>query len=230
VASVQHSVLEALESARNYNAWLASLALPHLGDDPLEVGSGRGTYTALWLGTGIERFTATEIDPELVAHLRDRFSDDDRVTVAELDLLDAPPANHSAVVALNVLEHIADDVAGLRSASRLVRPGGAVILVVPAFSLAMSRFDRDIGHYRRYTAKTLRSAFSEAGLTVEELRYMNAPGLLAWTVGMRLLRMTPREGSVLRVWDSVVVPPTRALERRWRPPFGQSLFAVGRTA
>jgi SAM-dependent methyltransferase len=230
VASVQHSVLEALEGARNYNGWLASLARPYLGDDPLEIGSGRGTYLALWLEPGIERFTATEIDAELVAHLRDRFSDDDRVTVAELDLLDAPRANHSAVVALNVLEHIADDVAGLRGASRLVRPGGAVILVVPAFSLAMSRFDRDIGHYRRYTAKTLRQAFSDAGLAVEDLRYVNAPGLLAWTVGMRLLRMAPREGSVLRVWDSVVVPPTRALERRWRPPFGQSLFAVGRTA
>ena len=230
MASVQHSVLEALESARNYNGWLASLALPYLGDDPLEIGSGRGTYAALWLESGLERFTATEVDTELVAHLRERFSDDPRVTVAELDLLDAPGANHSTVVAFNVLEHIADDVAGLRSASLLVRPGGAVVLVVPAFSVAMSRFDRDIGHYRRYTAKTMRTAFADAGLTVEELRYLNAPGLLAWITGMRLLRMAPREGFVLRAWDRVVVPPTRALERRWRPPFGQSLLAVGRTA
>ena len=133
-------------------------------------------------------------------------------------------------MALNVLEHIADDVAGLRGASRLVRPGGAVVLVVPAFSVAMSRFDREIGHYRRYTERTLRRALEDAGLAVAELRYLNAPGLLAWIAGMRLLRMAPREGVVLRAWDRVVVPPTRALERRWRPPFGQSLLAVGRTA
>ncbi len=38
--ALQHRVLEALESARNYNAWIASLALPYLGDDPIEVGSG----------------------------------------------------------------------------------------------------------------------------------------------------------------------------------------------
>jgi hypothetical protein len=115
VASVQHSVLEALEGARNYNGWLASLARPYLGDDPLEIGSGRGTYVALWLEAGIERFTATEIDAELVKHPRDHCT-------------------------------------------------------------------------------------------------------------------ASREGHVPRAWFSVIVPPAQERRRRWRPPFGQSLFAVGRTA
>ena len=111
-----------------------------------------------------------------------------------------------------------------------MRPGGAVVVFVPAFPFAMSRFDRAIGHYRRYTVESARKAFTAAGMALEDVRYVNAPGLLAWTIGMRLLRMTPREGLVLRSWDRAVVPAARRLEKRWRPPFGQSVLAVGRSA
>jgi len=229
VSSLQHSVLEALEGAENHNAWVAALVLPHLGDDPIEIGSGTGTNAALLLEQGLPRLTVSETDAELVERLHTRFAGDARVSVRELDLLDAPPAEHSALVALNVLEHIEDDVAALRAATRLLRPGGAVVVFVPAFPFAMSRFDRAIGHYRRYTKKSAGATLATAGLAVHELRYVNAPGLAAWTVGMRLLGMSPREGVVLRSWDRAVVPVARRLEERVHPPFGQSLFAVGRT-
>jgi hypothetical protein len=105
-----------------------------------------------------------------------------------------------------------------------------VVVFVPAFPFAMSDFDRAIGHYRRYTKDAARRAFADAGLVVEELRYVNVPGLAAWTVGMRLLRMRPRDGLVLRGWDRAVVPVARRVENRVSPPFGQSLLAVSRTA
>jgi SAM-dependent methyltransferase len=228
--SIQLIALEALTEAKNYNAWVASLVAPYLGDHPIEIGSGIGTYGDLWLDAGLPRLTVSDVEPVMVDRLRGRYADDSRVTVLELDLLEAPPAQHSAVVALNVLEHIEDDVAGLRAAARLLHPGGAVVVFVPAFQFAMSRFDRAVGHYRRYTADSLRTTYEEAGLAPENIHYVNAPGLLAWTIGMRLLRMTPGEGVVLRSWDRTVVPAARRIEARWHPPFGQSLLAVGRTA
>lgn len=227
---VQHRVLETLEAARNYNAWIASLALPYLGSDPVEVGSGTGTLASLWLEAGLPRITVSEVDEEMLTRLRRRFDGDARVVVEEIDLEDAPAASHSAVVGLNVIEHVADDVGGLRAAARLVRPGGAVLMFVPAFPFAMSDFDRSIGHHRRYTAETMRRALVDAGLQIEIVRYVNAPGLVAWVVGMRLLGLSPHDGLVLRAWDRVVVPLARALEQRRPPPFGQSLLAVGRTA
>ena len=57
----QHRVLESLASAQNYIAWLASLARPYLGDDPLEVGAGAGDYAAAWLAGGLQRITLSEI-------------------------------------------------------------------------------------------------------------------------------------------------------------------------
>ena len=226
---LQHSVLEALEGARNYNAWVASLVAPYLGDDPIEIGSGTGTYAELWLDGGVSRLTVSDLDPVLLERLRERFAGDPRVSVSEVDLIAAPDARHSAVVALNVLEHIEHDVAALSAAARLVRPGGAVVMFVPAFGFAMSRFDRSIGHFRRYTVETLGNAMRDAGLRVDNVRYVNAPGLIAWTVGMRILRMEPREGIVLQGRDRVVIPATRRVEARWRPPFGQSVLAVARS-
>jgi SAM-dependent methyltransferase len=225
---LQHRVLESLASARNYIAWLSSLARPHLGDNPIEVGSGTGDYAATWLADGLERLTVTEADPQLLAVLRSRFAVDDRVTVRQLDLTAAPEGDHSALVAFNVLEHIEADVDALRGAKALVRPGGAIVLFVPAFEFAMSRFDRAIGHYRRYTKSTLGSAFGGAGIPVEQLHYVNAPGLLAWLVGMKWLRQHPREGLALTTWDRLVVPAARRMESLRAPPFGQSLFAIGR--
>jgi SAM-dependent methyltransferase len=227
-AGLQLRVLESLESARNYNAWTSGLALPYLGDDPVEIGSGLGGNAALWLRGGVPCITVSDVEPAALEHLRERFGGDPRVEVAELDLLDAPERAHTGLVAMNVLEHVEDDVAALRGAARLVRPGGHVVIFVPAFPFALGRFDRAIGHHRRYTRDTLGSAFRRAGLDVVDLRYVNLPGLPAWFVGMRLLGLTPRDGLALRLWDRLVIPPARALESRLRPPFGQSVLGVGR--
>ena len=225
---LQHEVLETLTAARRYNAWLADLVRPYLGDDPVEIGAGIGTYSALWLEHGVPRLTVTDIHRSALAALGERFDRDPRVTVMPLDLTAPPAGTHSALVALNVLEHIADDVSGLRGAVRLVRPGGLVTVVVPAFGFAMSRFDQEIGHHRRYTVASLRAAFRQAGLVPVEVRYLNAAGLVAWVAGMKWLRLAPHEGPAVRIWDALMVPPTRAIERRVRPPFGQSVFGLAR--
>jgi SAM-dependent methyltransferase len=227
-SALQSQTLESVASAVQYHDWLTSLALPYLGDSPVELGSGLGDYAQTWLDQGVPRMTATEVDPSRLAYLRDRFADEARLTVMPLDIFAPPAAQHSSFVAFNVLEHIPDHVAVLRSAHTLLRPGGAVIMFVPAFEFAMSRFDRQVGHVRRYTIATMRSAFHAAGLAVQTAHYVNMPGLLAWYVAMRLLRMTPGAGPLLSVWDAHVVPLARKWESRHRAPFGQSVFAVAR--
>jgi len=232
-SGLQSQTLEDISSAVRYHSWLTDLALPYLGDDPLELGSGLGDYAQTWLDHGVPRMTVTDLDPTRLGVLRKRFGDDPRVTVRLLDVGagDLPPRDadaHSSMVAFNVLEHIPQDVEALRAAHRLVRPGGAVVMFVPAFPFAMSEFDRAVGHVRRYTKTSLSRTFVAAGLELEDIRYVNIPGLAAWTVGMKWLRMTPGDGPLLRVWDGAVVPTTRAIENRLRAPFGQSVFAIAR--
>jgi 2-polyprenyl-3-methyl-5-hydroxy-6-metoxy-1,4-benzoquinol methylase len=222
---LQSDVLEDLKTATNYRKWLCSLALPYFGDDVLEVGSGLGYYASDWADMGVS-LTTSEADQGRLAALRARFAEDPRVSVRELSVPITEEANYSSVVAYNVLEHIPDHVEALRAFRGLLRESGAVIIVVPAFEKAMSRFDLAIGHQRRYTKASLSAALGQAGLHVERCHYVNAPGLLAWYVGMKLLGGKPKEGPLLTIWDKVVVPVERRIEQRLRMPFGQSVFAV----
>lgn len=227
-SGLQDEVLEDLVEAVRYRRWLVALTLPWLGEDPLEVGSGLGHYAAEWAAAGVRRLTATEADPGRLHRLRERFAGDPIVRVRELAVPVTDVARHSAVVAVNVLEHVPDDVGALRALAGLLRPDGRVVLVVPAFPSAMSAFDRAIGHQRRYRRAGLRSVLEQAGYRVERLHYVNAVGLLGWYVAVTLLGGRPRAGPLLTLYDRAVVPWLRRLEARRPPPFGQSLLAVGR--
>ncbi len=228
-SAAQSETLESLAAqAVNYHRWLTALALPYLGDSPLELGSGLGEYAESWIAAGVPEITVTEIDPGRLAGLRRTFADEPRVHVDGLDVFAPPAGSYSALVAYNVLEHIPDHVGALAAAHTLLRPGGAVVMFAPAFEFAMSRFDRLVGHVRRYTVPSMTAAMEDAGLTVEKAHYVNLPGLPAWFVGMRLLGMGVGEGRALTSWDRFVIPVARRWEARHRPPFGQSVFAVGR--
>lgn len=227
-SAYQSEILEDLVEAGNYRRWLVDLALPYLGDDPLEVGSGLGHYAADWAAAGVSRWTASEADPVRLQQLRERFAGDPVVRVRELAVPIQETAEHSAVVAYNVLEHIPDDVAALRAFADLLRPGGAVVLVVPAFPSAMSEFDLAIGHQRRYRRRSLRAAAESAGLRVDVLHHVNWIGLIAWYLTVKLLKGRPKAGMLLTVYDRGVVPWLRRLEAKVKPPFGQSLFLVAR--
>jgi SAM-dependent methyltransferase len=226
---VQSQVLEGLATAVNHRRWFVELALPHLGDDPIEVGSGLGDYAMEW-APKFRRFTATEADPERLVVLKERLAGVGSVTVRELFLPTEEVAGYTGAVSYNVLEHIEDHVAALRSMARLVRPGGAVVLIVPAFQFAMSPADVATGHVRRYTKATLAAALEAAGLTIEQMRYVNALGLLGYYFATSVLRLMPKEGPMVKLYDRLVLPLTKAAERVVRPPFGQSVFAVARTS
>ena len=218
---------EVATAAAKYHEWLTDLAWPHLGDHPVEFGSGFGDYAQRWLDLGLPAMTVGDLEPNRLDFLRDRFGADPRVEVLPLDVFQPPTRQHSSLVSFNVLEHIADHVGALSAAHTLLRPGGAVITFVPAFQFALGEFDRRVGHLRRYTKATLKQTYQEAGLVVDQIHYVNAPGLLAWWMAVRVLRMTPGDSPLLRVWDKVVVPAARRLEEWRRPPFAQSVFAVG---
>jgi len=226
--NVQSEVLEGLAAAVKHRQWFAALALPYLGDEPIEIGSGLGHYAIEW-APYVRRFTATEADPDRLVRLKERCVAYPNITVRDLVLPTDEVGGYTAAIAYNVLEHIEDDVQALCGISGLVRPGSPIVLVVPAFPFAMSPVDVATGHVRRYTRRTLTRTLLRAGLTVQRLRYVNALGLVGYYLTTSVLRLTPRDGAMIRAYDRWLLPVTRALEQRGEAPFGQSIFAVART-
>lgn len=218
--------LERMAGARNYIAWIFAHVEPHLGDAVLEIGAGHGTYTELFRACTV-RVVATDMSERCVDLLRSRFANDERVTVLEGGAEVAsgmPPVD--SVVLINVLEHIKDDDGALLDVAAALKPGGRLILWVPALQLLYSDHDRQIGHYRRYRKAALRAQLTGIGYEVTEIRYVNSLGALAWLLLARLMRRKPSSQGRLDFFDSYCVPVLRRLESRWGAPFGQSVFAV----
>jgi len=226
---IQSEVLEGLATAVNHRRWFVELALPYLGDNPIEIGSGLGDYALEW-APYVPRFTATEADPDRLVLLKERMAQSDKIEVRQM-LLPAPDADgsYSSLVSYNVLEHIEDHVGALKSMAKLVKPGGAIVLIVPAFMFAMSQVDIATGHIRRYTKKTMRAAMSEAGLQIEKLHYANALGLIGYYMATSVFKLAPKEGPMVKIYDTTVLPVTKFAEKIVKPPFGQSVFVVART-
>jgi SAM-dependent methyltransferase len=220
------NALDNLAGAGNYAAWIFEQVEPHLGDEVLEVGAGHGTFTELLSGRSTQ-VVATEVSQRCADILRVRFADHPRVTVLQGSAAEAAKFSpYDSVVLINVLEHIEDDDGALRELSATLKPGGRLILWVPAFALLYSDFDRKIGHYRRYRMTGLKAKLSSAGYDVAHIRYVNSAGALAWLVVTRLLRQAPTGGLSVKIYDSYFVPVLKRAERRWGTPFGQSVFAV----
>ena len=141
------------------------------------------------------------------------------------------------VVASDVLEHIEDDVGAVREIARSLRPGGALVMSVPAHPWLFGAHDVALMHFRRYTRETLRRALTGGGLRVEWMSYWHAtllPAVAAFRVLARLAapsgcrsdtESTP--GLVNEPLAAVLALEARLL-RYARLPWGVSLLAIGR--
>jgi len=212
---------------RRYRAFQLEMMTPYFGRSVLEIGAGLGEFAAQL--SGLERHVVTDVDPQAVASMAERFADRPEVEARVVDLsqgavdLGAPV---STVVAINVLEHIDDDTGALRTLAAVTEPGGRIVLWVPAYMQLYGEFDRAVGHVRRYTPTTLGAAVRHAGLTAEVVKPVNLLGGIAWWATVRRGGVgSPRPGLV-RTYDRFVVPVTRFVERRVTPPFGQSVLGV----
>jgi SAM-dependent methyltransferase len=218
----------AAEDRRRYRAYQLELIAPHCGRSVLEVGAGLGDFAAQF--AALDRLVVTDVDPGAVAAMAQRFVDRPEVEARRLDLDDPATLEIgtpvSAVVAINVLEHIEGDADALSRLAGLVERGGRMVMFVPGYQQLYGEFDRAVGHVRRYTPATLSSAFVRAGLRPVDVRPVNLLGGVAWWATVRRGGVGTPNPRLVRTYDRWVVPTTRFLERRFRPPFGQSVLGV----
>lgn len=231
--------LEGGTAQPNYRRYQLELIAPHCGRSVLEVGAGLGEFSSQL--TGLDRLVVTDLDPGAVEVMRARFADRDEVEVAQLDVDRVGVAGESwagpggdgwqpvdTLVAINVLEHIAQDATALRGLAQLVQPGGRLVIWVPGYQQLYGEFDRLVGHVRRYTPTTLTGAMQQAGLVVELAQPVNLLGGLAWWAAVRRGGAGSPNPRLVAIYDRVVVPLTRLLERFLPVPFGQSVLGVAR--
>lgn len=154
-------------------------------------------------------------------------------------ILEDLPGGHrfGLITMLDVIEHIEDDRQVLRQAAELLRPGGWLMITVPALPVAWTQHDVMNHHYRRYRLPELRQRVLEIpGLALVDLRYF-----FVWSLPAKLLVRLKEKTLGATAAPVPGIPPkplNRLLEAfsRWeqkilrRPPFGTSLFALAQRA
>lgn len=140
------------------------------------------------------------------------------------------------VTLFDVLEHIDDEAPAMAAVARLVRPGGLLLVTVPALPILWSDHDVSVHHRRRYTKATLRPVLERAGFRLERLSYHTCllfPLVFAQRVASRLRGLKARPEYDVRVPAAplnqallTVMEAERRLLRRVDLPIGSSLVAV----
>ena len=223
-------ILDALAHTPRFNEWMASHVRPYLGPTVLELGAGIGNLT-LRLARGRKRYVATDIDPEHLGRLHTRFGARPNITVRQCDLESsedfAPLASSvSTVICLNVLEHVADDMKGLRNIYSALEPGGRAAILVPNDPKIYGTLDTVLGHHRRYTPEELTAKLERTGFIVENLIEFNRITRPGWILNGRILRRNSFGRFQLWIFDRFVWF-CRRIDRflPWKPV---SIIAIAR--
>ncbi len=220
--------LDSLAQAPNYYAWVLRQFEPYLGPSVIEVGSGIGTFSEFLLSVPrVSQLTAIEPAENTYPELERRFRGDARVRVLKGYLGEHYQAlSADAFVAVNVLEHVADHIRVLKQARQAIKPGGALLLFVPALPAIYGTLDRAFEHERRYTKRALRDAIESAGWKPRRISYMNLPGIAAWFVAGRVLRKSNIAARYANAYDRLVIPWLSRVESVFPPPIGSNLIAI----
>lgn len=134
------------------------------------IGSGRNLLEFQRLGYDVTGF---DLMPESVEHVRGRGISNVQVH----DLGDPWPVEAGslkAVVLLDVLEHVKDPVQVLQHVHQALADDGAVVVTVPAYPWLYSRWDEQLGHFRRYTTREFRTHANASGFRVAWLNHWNS--------------------------------------------------------
>ena len=191
-----------------------------LSDDAriLEIGCGTGHNLPMLATFGT--VDAIEIDPAARRIASERLGR----PVGDSPLPALPGVARGAydmVAVLDVVEHIADDVAALRAMAECLKPGGVILIAVPAHPWLWSAHDVVNHHHRRYTKQALSKAIGDAGLSYRKMRWMNAL-LFPLAAAARVAgRITGRD-------DSDDSPPAKPLNAVFERIFRLERHLIGR--
>jgi SAM-dependent methyltransferase len=227
------STLISLSEADRFNEWMFEAVRPYIAGKTLEIGSGIGNISAILVRHQIPLFVSDHTEA-YTARLRSRFAATDQVKgVLSIDLSEKDfdavhgdiAGTFDTVFALNVIEHIEDDHLAIENCHRLLKPGGRVVILVPAWPALYNRLDKGLDHYRRYSSAGVRQLLS-GPFEVKEMKYFNLAGIGGWWLTGTLLRRKIIGEGRARLYNRLV-PLFRLADKLSFHRIGLSLVVVG---
>ena len=202
-----YQTLEIISKADRFNWWMYETIRPYCYGNILEIGSGIGNISKFFVKERCP-VTLSDTDAFYFNYLKEKFYE---INILSIDLVHENFTEEykeyleafDTIVFLNVLEHIDNDELAIENCRFFLKTGGVLIILVPAYSFLFSKMDKELEHYRRYTAKGLKNLISKKKFTVQKAFYFNVLGIIAWMYGKIFkLHFIPRKN--MKTFDRLV--------------------------
>jgi 2-polyprenyl-3-methyl-5-hydroxy-6-metoxy-1,4-benzoquinol methylase len=223
--------LDAISSADKFNRWMFDTIRPYCSGKILEIGSGIGNISQFFIEQRAN-ITLSDIRPVYCNVLRQKFPG--AVDVVEMDL--THPSfddiyqqhieSYDAVFALNVVEHIENDQHAINNCYKLLRNGGRLVILVPAYQALYNRFDKELEHFRRYNEKKLNALLHGSGFRIVHSQYFNLMGIPGWYVSGKLQQNKTIPKGQMSLYNKMV-PLFKLVDKITFNRIGLSVISVG---
>ena len=216
------------EKAINWKNYFSSHIIPFIKGDVLEAGAGLGANTTLLNNNSPKSWTLLEPDESMTDSLKNKITANQlpgncNVITGTLD--DLSHVQFDTIIYIDVLEHIEKDKEELLKAASLLRSGGHIIILSPAFQFLFSPFDKEIGHYRRYSKQGLKKIIPST-LEASRIRYLDSIGFFASLANRMLLRQSYPKLRQVYLWDRWMIPVSKIADKLFFHSFGKSILAI----
>lgn len=218
-----------LHYARNFYKWTADLIRQHVGQHVLEIGAGNGNLTLHILPR--DHYVISDVNTEFLEDHMHKKKIRPFIDVRKIDILNENDfagleASFDTVIVSNVIEHVEDDVQAVLNVRKVLKHGGAAIILVPCDPNLFSNLDINVGHKRRYTEASLNTLFEKAGFSVEKIFYYNRLGKIGWFINGRIFKRHFLSPVQIRLYD-LMIPLVKHVDNLL-PWQGLTLIGVGR--
>ncbi len=221
----------------NYRHYQYDLVKKYLGKEVLEVGTGDREFTRLLQEKNLEMQRCVSIEPSksfFTAFSKKIFPS--MFTFLHMDLFTMTKRKYGdfdTILFIHVLEHIKEDKKALDHVYTLLKPGGRVVIIVPAMPFLFSDHDRSLGHYRRYTKTSMKRIIDTKKFIIEDMWYQDILGMIGSFLYFKLRKIrlqTPKGKNLVQThgqfYDRYIIPFERFMEKIIRFPLGLTLTVI----
>lgn len=229
-----YATLLNISKAGKLNEWMFQSIAPYVKGKTLEIGSGIGTISSVFVSHRMPLYLS-DYQEGYCRLLQKKFASEPAIKeVFRIDLVDpnfgtvhaALLGTFDTIFALNVIEHIGDDRLAIENCHKLLKTGGHLILLMPSYPALYNRFDKELGHHRRYTSQTMHQLLSPL-FQVMGIKHFNLAGILGWFLFGAVFRRKNITKGQIDAFDTWV-PLFRRADRLTGNKIGLSVIGVGK--
>lgn len=223
--------LQVISRASHFNKWMYESFRNQLKGNVLEIGSGIGNISRLAMNDDFS-LTLSDYNPEYLEWLKKEFSGAKKVKeILQIDLLhkrfeveyNRLHESYDSIFMLNVIEHLEDDAGAIEHCLFMLKPGGHLVILTPAYQWLYCNFDKELGHYRRYTVEYLVTLLQKKEMTVIQKQYFNFAGIAGWLFFGKLLNRKLIGSGEMNLFDNLV-PVAKWLDKFFSGKAGLSII------